>query len=317
MGIEDGHWQCLLCGNSRQQLETSGPDYEYASVPGQFTLSRCTSCGHVSLNPIPPPEAAAALYPAAYYTINPRSPLYLQGFIYKRKIREDIRRILSAVDVPQLRSIVDVGCGDAARLFELRGIAPPETECIGLDLQFQPELVKRARAARIDLVEGSETNLNSLREDAHDLMIMSQILEHLRDPVAVLERLRSKLTRNGLLLVETPNRGGLDYSLFRGRYWGGYHLPRHFHLFTRDSLAQTAKRSGYRIVRQGCLPSPGFWIMSFRNALGLRSSQYSRSVFEFLNFSNILAVGTFTALDLVCITFGLSTSNQYVLLARE
>ena len=134
-----------------------------------------------------------------------------------------------------------------------------------------------------------------LRDSTHDLIIMSQILEHLRDPVVALESLRTKLAPGGFLLLETPHRGGLDYLLFRKRYWGGYHLPRHFHLFTKDSLAQTAKRVGYRVERQGSLPSPGFWIMSLRNALGLNSRRRGNSVFEFLNFSNLPAVGTFTA----------------------
>ena len=317
MGIDCGQWSCPLCHNAQQTIETSGPDYEYASVPGDFVLSRCARCGHVSLNPIPQPDEIAALYPSTYYTVNPDSPLYLHGFIYERKIRGDIKRIRSYVDVRRLRSIVDIGCGDAARLFELRKTVPPETECIGLDLRFQPDVLKRAEAANIRLVEGSETDMDNLRDAAHDLMIMSQILEHLRDPVATLERLRSKLARNGLLLIETPTRGGLDYRLFRGRYWGGYHLPRHFHLFTHDSLAQTARQAGYRVVRQGSLPSPGFWIMSLRNALGLRSSRRGKSMFEFLNFSNLLVVGGFTALDLACITLGVSTSNQFVLLARD
>jgi SAM-dependent methyltransferase len=191
------------------------------------------------------------------------------------------------------------------------------TECIGLDLRFQAALVDRATKAGIRLVEGSESNLNELHDSAHDLMIMSQILEHLRDPIDVLERLRAKLAPAGVLLLETPNRGGLDYRLFRNRYWGGYHLPRHFHLFTKDSLAATAKRVGYRVVLQGSLPSPGFWILSLRNALGLHSNLRKRSVFEFLNFSNLMAVGVFTALDLVCIKLGLPTSNQFVLLARN
>jgi SAM-dependent methyltransferase len=317
MGIDGGPWSCPLCRSTHQTSETSGPDYEYDSVPGDFALSRCVNCGHVSLNPIPKPDDVAALYPSTYYTVNPDSPLYLHGFIYERKIRGDVKRIRSYVDVRRLRSIVDIGCGDAARLFELRKIVPNETECIGLDLRFAPDILKRADAANIRLVQGSETDMDNLREAAHDLMIMSQILEHLRDPVATLEKLRCKLAKNGLLLIETPNRGGLDYRLFRGRYWGGYHLPRHFHLFTNDSLAQTAKRAGYRIVRQGSLPSPGFWIMSFRNALGLRSSHRGNAVFEFLNFSNLFVVGGFTALDLACITLGMSTSNQFVLLARD
>jgi hypothetical protein len=317
MEIDPGRWSCLLCGNGEQRLETRGPDYEYNSAPGPFSLYQCTTCGHVSLNPIPSPDDVAALYPPSYYTLNASSPLYLHGFIYERKIRTDIKRISTYADLSRLRSIVDIGCGDAARLFELRKVVQPETECIGLDLRFQPGVVKRACEAKITLAEGSETNVDNLREEGHDLMIMSQILEHLRDPIATLERLRSKLARNGSLLVETPNRGGLDYRLFRGRYWGGYHLPRHFHLFTQDSLAQAAKRAGYRIVRQGSLPSPGFWILSLRNALGLHSSHRSGSVFEFLNFSNLMTVGMFTALDMLCIGLGMSTSNQFILLERD
>src|SRR5262249_44381858 len=153
---------------------------------------------------------------------------------------------------------------------------------------------------RINLIIGNiEPDFDVLRDTGHDLIIMSQIVEHLRDPVAALGRLRKKLTPEGLLLLETPHVGGLDYMLFRRRYWGGYHLPRHFHLFTKDSLARTAERLGYRVVRQGSLPSPGFWIMSFRNAFGLSSSCRGRSIFEFLNFSNLPTVGAFTALDVV------------------
>jgi hypothetical protein len=54
-----------------------------------------------------------------------------------------------------------------------------------------------------------------------------------------------------------------------------------------------------------------------RNIFGLNSRQRGWSVFEFINFSNLVAVGTFTALDLACITLGLSTSNQFALLARN
>jgi SAM-dependent methyltransferase len=270
------------------------------------------------LEKIPEIGKVAALYPPTYYTVNPASPLYLKGFIYENKIRRDVQRIQSYLDVSQLRSIVDIGSGDAARLFRLRKIVLQDTECIALDLSFPPGIVESARAERISLVQGNiELDLHMLRDGGHDLIIMSQIIEHLRDPVAALERLRTKLAPEGFLLLETPNCGGLDYRLFRRLYWGGYHIPRHFHLFTKDSLAQVAKRVGYRVVRQGSLPSPGFWIMSFRNALGLNSCQRGRSIFEFLNFSNLPAVGTFTALDLICISLGMSTSNQFALLRRN
>jgi len=312
-GSAGGDWTCLLCGSRRNTLVIRGPDYEYACAPGPFTLVQCEQCGHVSLDPIPKAEDVAALYPPTYYTVNPDSPLYLQGFIYETKIRRDVERIATYTDLRKLGSIVDIGCGDAARLFQLRKTLP-NVECIGLDFQFRQDIEERARRDRISLIVGSEDDLSGLRESAHDFMIMSQSLEHLRDPISVLERLRTKLTRRGFLLIETPHRGGLDYLLFRKRYWGGYHLPRHFHLFTKDALAKAAQRVGFRVVRQGSLPSPGFWIMSLRNLLGLNSRTRGRSVFEFLNFSNLLAVGGFTVLDLAWITLGMPTSNQFLLL---
>ena len=75
-----------------------------------------------------------------------------------------------------------------------------------------------------------------------------------------------------------------------------------------------AESVGYRVVRQGSLPSPGFWIMSIRNCLGMNSRERGSSLLEFLNFRNLAVVGGFTALDLVLIALGMSTSNQFVLL---
>lgn len=315
---KDGGWTCPLCSYDKQIVAVSGPDYEYASTPGIFTLAQCVRCGHVSLDPIPPLEDVLALYPSTYYTVNPASPLYLNGFIYETKIRRDVERIRKYVDLRRLHSIVDIGGGDASRLFELRKFVPRDTECIGFDFRFPSPIVERASVANIGLLEGNiESDLDMLKDSTHDLIIMSQILEHLRDPVRALERLHTKLAPGGFLLLDTPHRGGLDYRLFRSRYWGGYHLPRHLHLFTKDSLAEAARRLGYRVVRQGSLPSPGFWIMSFRNALGLNSLRRGNSAFEFLNFSNLPIVGMFAALDQICITLGLSTSNQFVLLARN
>src|SRR5262249_57618997 len=116
---------------------------------------QCRKGGGVALNPIAQPDEVGALYPPTYYTVNRNSPLYLHGFIYRQKIRGDIKRIRSYADVRQLRSIVDIGCGDAAPLFELRKLVRSETGCIVLDLPFQPVIVKLAEAARVRPVQRS------------------------------------------------------------------------------------------------------------------------------------------------------------------
>jgi hypothetical protein len=114
------------------------------------------------------------------------------------------------------------------------------------------------------------------------------------------------------LIIDTPNRGGLDYRLFRGRHWGGYHVPRHFHLFTQASLVTLLEETGYAIHLKGFTPSIAFWIISLRNYLGLNSIERGSSIWEVLSLRNLLVSGPVFAFDLLWSRLGFETSNQFV-----
>ena len=60
--------------------------------------------------------------------------------------------------------------------------------------------------------------------------------------------------------IETPEIEGWDYHLFRKRYWGGYHIPRHFYLFNRATLTRLLREEGFEIVSVRSIPSPAFWV---------------------------------------------------------
>ena len=62
-------------------------------------------------------------------------------------------------------------------------------------------------------------------------MTMFHVIEHVADPPRVAERVARWLAPGGVFAVETPNLESLDARLFRERYWGGYHFPRHWHLY--------------------------------------------------------------------------------------
>src|SRR5688572_22477283 len=100
---------CPFCASRDSTLEVEGPDYEYACKPGLFTLRRCSGCGHVFIDPMPAAADIPALYPDTYYTVNPRSPLHLRGFVYRVKLKGDVRRLLSYAGADPPRSVVDVG----------------------------------------------------------------------------------------------------------------------------------------------------------------------------------------------------------------
>lgn len=306
---------CQQCDSQTVRLQVRAPDLEYACKPGEFELVCCAACGHVFADPMPEPDQIADLYPPTYYTVNPDSPLYLRGFVYRGKIRRDVNRLFKWFKKRQPNAVLDIGCGDGARLLEIARRSAQRIDITGMDLMFDQTVRDRGAEAGMHLIEGNvEADLESLEAERYDFVIMSQLVEHLRQPRATIQRLASRLAPRARVLIETPQfGGGLDYRLFKGRDWGGYHIPRHLHLFSQQSLAQMVRDCGFRIVEQGGLPSPGFWIISLRNRLGLSSARRSRSCFEFLHFANLFVVGALTALDLLRLAFGADTSNQYLL----
>jgi SAM-dependent methyltransferase len=309
---------CLICGGDRFQPVVRAPDFEYRCQSGEWTLVECLACGHVQLDPLPAVEDVAALYPASYYTVNPRSPIYMEGPVVEAKMERDARHLRQLLGARTVHSIVDIGGGNLTRLVKLREVfqqdSPTPVAATCLDLQFNAAVLEQAGKADIRCVTGNvETDLSPLEDEAHDLIVLRQLLEHLRDPRAALHQIHRKLAPGGVLVIDTPNRGGWDYRLFKRRYWGGYHIPRHFHLFDLASLARLLRETGYVLERQECTPSIAFWIISFRNALALNSIARGRSWWEFLNLRNLPVVGAFYVLDLLWSKLGGQTSNQFVL----
>ncbi len=309
---------CPICKGTESVKVAEGQDYEYHVKPGLFTVVRCITCSHVSIFPMPAREEVLKLYPDTYYTLNPRSPLYLKGFIYEQKIKRDVQRILKLVKSYDVHSIVDVGCGDAARLFRLSQTLDGKMDYVGLDLKFDADVKTQALRSGVKLVECNvEFGFPELRNNGHDLIIMSQLIEHVTDPVGLLHALRSKLSAKGMVLIETPDLAGFDYLIYKMKYWGGYHIPRHLNLFSQKHLCEVLMRNGFRILKKGSLPSPGFWIISLRNRFGMNSIERTSHRLEFVNFSNLPCVAFFTLIDLLVSAFGFRTSNQFVLAAKS
>jgi SAM-dependent methyltransferase len=305
--------ECLMCKSRDWRLVIRSPDVEYKCKPGTFDVVECTRCGHVYVHPLPQYSEIASIYPNTYYTVNKKSPLYLDGAIYEKKLGADARKLRRSLSNFKINSIVDVGAGEISRLSKLKEAFGNSVEAIAFDIQFEPDIQKQADQHGITLVHGNvETDTNALRDNGHDLIIMRQLLEHLRDPQLAISNLARKLAPNGLMIIDTPNRGGLDYLLFRKKYWGGYHVPRHFHLFTQDSLVQLIERAGLTVYKKGYLPSMGFWIISLRNMFGLNSIEAGPSFWEFLRYKNLLVAGSFIAFDALRSKLGFQTSNQFI-----
>jgi SAM-dependent methyltransferase len=101
-----------------------------------------------------------------------------------------------------------------------------------------------------------------------DAVTMTDVLEHLSDPVSVLDAVRPLLKPEGVLTVRVPNRQGLVYLAARALYGvsaGAFSQPLwrlwqfdfpfpHLWYFDLKTLRNTIEAAGFRVVHEGVEP---------------------------------------------------------------
>ncbi len=135
---------------------------------------------------------------------------------------------------------LDVGCGSSHILLDLEDV-------IGLDIQLGK--MRYMRRHQVRGVVGSTFAL-PFPDASFDCLVHSQVIEHLPyDPVLFAEMARV-LKPGGMLVVGTPDYGGLAWPLFEFFYArlapGGY-ADEHITHYTRRSLEEILRQHGFQV----------------------------------------------------------------------
>ena len=298
---------CALCGASDPISFAEGLDYEYATASNRFVFAKCRSCGHLYLNPRPSTDHLGVIYPPTYYAFA-ENQAGNAAVGYFRKIWESgkVKHFLKIVGAGQ-KKILDVGCGEGRFLSLLKQYGDPAWELVGLDFDQKAAGLCRRKGFRCEV--GRIEDFPA--EEKFDAIIMFQLIEHVDNPREVARRMRALLNPGGVLVLETPNPAGLDFQWFKKSYWGHYHFPRHWHLFTSSRLTKMLEETGYGNVQRASLLSPASWIISLHNYF--LDKKFPVWTLRFFYFQNPLLLSFFVVCDLLRKALGLPTSNQRVI----
>ncbi|MEM6702203.1 MAG: class I SAM-dependent methyltransferase [Acidobacteriota bacterium] len=237
-GVRASHWYylhaCPVCGS--EDL------VHYCRVkscfsPGEFICyERCRGCGTVIRNPRLPDLARLDRYEheelrPQQLEIVPKSQVH---YAYMMRV---INRYVSKSSG---RRLFDFGCGSGGFLLEARKAG---FEVMGLELsKYLAEHVIEEH--EIPVFQGLITD-DEFADERFDVIVSSQVFEHLLDPRQTLESVREHLNSSGLLLIEVPNLRAIQERLRRGATMDDSHL----FYFTADSLSQMMESCGFKVLR--------------------------------------------------------------------
>ncbi len=298
---------CMGNPQSGSTVIATGYDFEYRSCSNIFELRKANDCDLIFVSPQPKSEALGVIYPPTYI---PFQFSRMRGAV---RIGRDFVQGKKAKTILKLAGangkILDVGTGSGTLIRQIARVQGNRGNLYAND--FSKGILAPLRQEGFQTVVGQAEELELA--DRFQVIVMNQVLEHLQNPVRVVGRLRQLLAPDGYLFIETPSTDGLDAKLFRKRYWGGYHIPRHFWLFNETSLRQLLEGAGLGIVSVTYMCSPAFWVQSLHHIL-LDHGWFGLA--KFFSEKNPLLLAVFTSVDLVTLALGGRTSNIRIIAQR-
>lgn len=245
---------CILCDGTLRPYTDEVRDWEYA-VDWNTPLLRCDNCGLVTHDPQIKPDQIPGLYPSNYMAHSGASG---GSGVYGRLKKILADRSTKALDphLPAGGTMLEIGSGNGhflAKVAARRG----DVQLIGVDIVDPGEI----DLPNYRFLHGQLQDIE-IDADSVDLIYCSNLIEHVADPIEFVEICARILRPGGTIYGVTPNHRSIDRRLF-GRYWAGYHYPRHTYVFNDRNLTSLLENTGFTDVTMS--GSYGFWYLSLAN----------------------------------------------------
>lgn len=231
---------CAICGTDSWRNVYEGPIRDGAfGAWRDATVCRCSTCG------VDRVAESACLPLESYESVDYRHLLKQDHDVDHHNAAHDelARFTLETIWPTSLRgmTVADVGCGGGALLDHVRGLA---SKIVAIDPSenFAPSLKSRgydyfpsAAAASVDYA------------GKVDIVLSTQVIEHVDDPLIFLSGIASLLTPDGVAVISTPNRREILMELLSDTFTPFFYRTQHRWAFDASSLGYAAKRSGLKV----------------------------------------------------------------------
>jgi SAM-dependent methyltransferase len=192
--------RCPVCAASK--ATPLGPYRNDTTALAGLTKHACVACGMVFVSPMPS-QQLWDLYNASYFqsahgsaTDSPRSRLFREGLAGVR-----VRQVLDHIGAPPAMRILEVGAG-YGEFMQVYQEAVPGSQYAVVDTDASAREMLRQSGAEVFAEIGDVPN-------NRDLLVLSHVLEHTRDPVGFLLLCLDRLRPGAHVFIDVPCRDDL------------------------------------------------------------------------------------------------------------
>jgi 2-polyprenyl-3-methyl-5-hydroxy-6-metoxy-1,4-benzoquinol methylase len=145
--------------------------------------------------------------------------------------------------------ILEVGCAEG----KLGSAIKEKTGAFVAGIEYYAPAAKEAESKLDNVIIGDIENLElPYVKESFDYIIFGDVLDHLKDPLGVLKKVRPYLDKSGSILTCIPNVGHISIleSLLAGQWTytnSGLLDKTHFRFFTLNEISRMFRDAGYRI----------------------------------------------------------------------
>ena len=261
-----------------------------------FDIRLCNSCYNGFVAPELIPSDLERLYTTSYFEGGQTTgyPSYLKDRAIIAANFRDRLTWISALG-PKGRRLLDVGAAYGIFMQAAR-----ESGWDAEGVEIAPDCAEQAARISGERVTAGDF-VSAPLSGPFDVIVMLDVLEHLRDPLACVKRAHELLAPGGLLVIETCNHAS-PWARLLGARWYFFDPPQHLYYFSKAGLT-------WLLARAGFAPAPRFASMGRRVSMtnvafklakelperyrerGLAAARTGLPGYVYLNFGDCMLVG--------------------------
>ena len=213
-----------------------------------FDYLQCQTCGLIWVTPQLTDNAVAEIYASGFKSKQQAHERPTNFLAYRSRIRR-------LAPYRQFSRMLDVGCFTGNFLLAAQADGWQQVE----GTEVSEPAIHFARMENGLTVHQGDLLTLKLPLDAYDAITLSDVIEHVSDPLATLQCVHELLRPGGVLYLDTPHVTSIPYFALKQR-WSVF-FPWHRMLFTERSMRIALTQAGFRIVHLrtvGLLPFSTF-----------------------------------------------------------